>query len=119
MSSLPLRSSFSTLTSRLRRLPPPWLFIVARQMVDRLGQGLAGLEVLLRQKALPVLNDMGRHPVEVSRGLGNPSEGRKGVAEEGARPGHPQDNQRANGRSCFFACICLLLARLSCRAIKT
>jgi hypothetical protein len=59
-SSLPLRSITSTLTSSFAASlhdPHAWVFVVV-QMVDRLERASEALEVLLRQKALPVLEDM-------------------------------------------------------------
>jgi hypothetical protein len=107
-----VRSITSTLTSRLRRLPPRsaclGVFVVV-QMVDRLERASEALEVLLRQRHCQCEDMENPSPGPVSRGLGTP-QARKGVAEEGTRPGHPQDNQRSDGRRppLFFRVHCTL-----------
>jgi hypothetical protein len=69
--------AFNNLHADIEASPPPstiraWVFVVV-QMVDRLERASEALEVLLRQKALPVLEDMENVTrSKVSRGLGTP-----------------------------------------------
>lgn len=55
--------AFNNLHADIEASPPPlhdphaWVFVVV-QMVERLERASEALEVLLRQKALPVLEDM-------------------------------------------------------------
>jgi hypothetical protein len=60
----------------------------------------------VHQHARPVPNDMERHHVEVSRGLGNPVSP-KGVAEEGYPTGPPSSQPAGDGRRAPLSSRCI------------
>jgi hypothetical protein len=101
---------------RLLHDPHAWVFVVV-QMVDRLERASEALGSTSATKALPVLKTW-KSPGRSKPGAGEPSEPRKGVAERSTRPGHPQDNQRSDGRRrsagprvhCTFVRLCLSCA---------
>jgi hypothetical protein len=81
-----VRSITSTLTSRLRRLPPrsACLGLRGQQMVDRLERASEALEVLLRQRHCQCLKTWKTSPGRSKPGAGGPPVSpARGVAEGG------------------------------------